>query len=239
MSYRLMRRLSLAALVVSFAGCEDQPPTAPSLAATCSANPGSGTAPLSVGFQVNVSGAQGAMSVRINYGDGSSGTDPAATHVYANAGSYTASFDVQTATQSALCTATVQVAPRSTPTPAPTPTPATSNRPPDVQFRTNPAPTAGLTFDAVTSVTIAFNMCNSADPDGDDINFRMDFDGDGKFEVDGPTGADCRRSFTFEQTGPVSPTVYEPRMCATDLLPSLSPAHPYQCRSYTVKVYWN
>jgi hypothetical protein len=234
-----MRCLSLAALVLGFAACDDEAPTAPSLSVTCSANPGSGTAPLPVGFLLNVSGAQGAISVRINYGDGSSGTDPAATHVYANPGAYTASFDVQTPTQSALCTATVQVAARPTPSPTPTPPTSTTNRPPDVQFRTTPAPTAGLTFDAVTSVTIAFNMCNSADPDGDDINFRMDFDGDGKFEVDGPTGADCRRSFTYEQTGPVSPTLYTPVMCATDLLPSLSPAHPYQCRSYVVKVFWN
>ena len=49
--------------------------TAPSLSVTCSANPGSGTAPLAVSFALNVSGAQGAISVRINYGDGSSGTE--------------------------------------------------------------------------------------------------------------------------------------------------------------------
>jgi hypothetical protein len=231
--------LKVAALSMAFVGCEKDTPTAPSLSVTCSANPGSGTAPLAVSFALNVSGAQGAISVRINYGDGSSGTEPSAPHVYANAGTYSATFDVQTPTQSALCAAPLQVAARSTPAPLPTATPPTTNRAPDVRFHTTPEPSPGRTFDASTRVTIAFNMCTSSDPDGDDINFRMDLDGDGRFEVNGPTGADCRRSYTYEHTGLVSPKLYEPTICATDLSSSLAPAHPYQCRSYTVKVNWN
>lgn len=235
-SVKFLFRLGLAALALPLATCDKQTPVAPSLSATCSASPGSGTAPLAVSFVLNVAGAQGAISVRINYGDGSSGTDVGASHVYTSAGSYTASFEVQTPTQSALCTAAIQVAAR--PAPAATPTPPAANREPEIHFRTTPEPTAGLTFDARKTVTIQFNMCTSSDPDGDPLNFRMDFEGDGKLEVDGPTGADCRRSHTYTQTGPVSPTIYSPRMCATDLLPSRTPAHPYRCRSYTVKVYW-
>jgi len=238
MTDSVKRSFSAAALALFWSGCEKDTPVSPSLAVTCSANPAGGTAPLAVTFALNVSGAQGAISVRINYGDGSTGTEPSASHVYGNSGSYSATFDVQTPTQSALCTAPLQVTARSTPTPAPTATPPTSNRAPDVHFRTTPDPTAGLTFDASRNVTIAFNMCTSSDPDGDDINFRMDLDGDGSFEVNGPTGADCRRSYTYVHTGLVSPKIYEPRICATDLLPSLSPAHPYQCKSWTVKVYW-
>src|SRR5688572_14152772 len=75
MATRVKRCMSLAALGLTFASCEKGTPVAPSLAAACSANPGSGTAPLPVSFGLNVSGAQGAISVRINYGDGSSGTD--------------------------------------------------------------------------------------------------------------------------------------------------------------------
>lgn len=233
---KFLFRLGVATLALSLSTCDKETPVAPSLSTTCAASPGSGTAPLSVSFALNVAGAQGAISVRINYGDGSSGTEVGAAHVYTNAGSYTATFEVSTPSQSALCTAAVQVAAR--PAPASTPTPPAANREPEIRFRTTPEPTAGLTFDAQKNVTIQFNMCTSSDPDGDPLTFRMDFDGDGRFEVDGTTGADCRRSNRYTQTGPVSPTIYSPRMCATDLLPSRAPAHPYRCRSYTVKVYW-
>jgi len=232
---KVLLRSVVFALALSLVNCDKQTPVAPSLSVTCSASPGSGTAPLPVSFALNVAGAQGAMGVRINYGDGATGTDVSAPHTYAAAGSFTASFEVSTATQSALCTAPVQVAAR--PTPVATPTPPAANREPEIHFRTTPEPTAGLTFDAGGEVSIQFNMCTSSDPDGDPLNFRMDFEGDGKFEVDGPTGADCRRSHSYSQTGSVSPTVYQPQLCATDLLPSRAPAHPYRCRSYTVKVY--
>lgn len=235
-SVKFLFRLGMAALALPLTTCNQETPVAPSMNATCSASPSSGTAPLTVSFVLNVAGAQGAISMRINYGDGTAGTDAGAPHTYRTAGSYAASFEISTPTQSALCTAPIQVA--SAPAPSPTPTPPTANREPEIHFRTTPEPTAGFTFDASGTVTIQFNMCTSTDPDGDPLNFRMDFDGDGKFEVDGPTGGDCRRSHTYTQAGPVSPTLYEPRLCATDLLPSRTPAHPYRCRSYTVKVYW-
>lgn len=234
---RFLLRSGVAGPVLLLLGCDKQSIIAPSLSTTCAASPSSGRAPLAVSFSLNVAGAQGGTSVGINYGDGAAGADVSAPHTYLNAGSYTATFTISTPTQSALCTATVQVT--TPPAPAPTPTPATANREPVIHFQTTPDPTAGLTFDIHGgSLAIQFNMCTSSDPDGDPLNFRMDFDGDGKFEVDGPTGGDCRRSRTYSQSGPVSPTVYQPQICATDLLPSRTPAHPYRCKSYTVKAFW-
>lgn len=132
-------------------------------------------------------------------------------------------------------------APAATPAPAapatPSPAPSPANRVPEVHFQTNPAPTVGRTFTSVGPLTIQFSLCTSSDPDGDPLNFRMDLDGDGVFEVDGPTGGDCRRSRRYEQSGPVSPTSFDPTICATDLLSNRSPAHAYQCRSYNVKIY--
>lgn len=232
---RLLLRSGTTFLGLALSTCTKESVVAPSLSATCTATPSSGTAPLTVSFALNVAGAQGGISVRINYGDGASGTEAGAPHTYASAGSYSASFSVSTATQSALCSTAVQVT--APPAPSPTPTPAAANREPDISFRTTPEPTVGYNFVAGSNLTIQFNMCQSSDPDGDRLNFRMDLDGDHVFEVDGPTGADCRRSYTYSQTGPVSPTSYDPRICATDLLSSLTPAHPYHCRTYNVKVY--
>ena len=229
------RAITAAALLVSLAGCRKEDVVAPTLSVSCSAAPGSGTAPLTVSFAVNVAGAQGGSTIRIAYGDGATGTQVGVPHTYASAGSYSATFDVSTATQSALCTALVQVA--ASPAPASTPTPAPVNREPVIHFRTTPEPNTGRNFTSAVGLAIEFNMCTSSDPDGDPLNFRMDLDGDGVFEVDGPTGADCRRTGRYSQTGPVSPTSYDPTICAPDLLPSRSRAHPYSCRTYNVKIY--
>jgi PKD domain len=204
---------------------------APSLSAACAATPGQGRVPLTVNFSLNVDGAQGAMNVQINYGDGAAGSEVSALHVYANPGSYTASFNVSTATQSALCSAVVRVDAAPAPTAVPTPTPRTTNSPVIPVFNTNPDPEAGDVFRGRPSLKITFNVCMTSDPDGDDINFRMDLDGDGVFEVDGPTGSDCRRTHTYTKLG-----VFVPRVCVTDLLPNLSLAHPYQCHNYVVRI---
>jgi hypothetical protein len=228
-------RAAAAALLFLFAACQEQDVVMPTLSVSCAASPSSGAAPLTVSFVVNVAGAQGGSTVRIAYGDGATGAEVSAPHTYASPGSYSATFDVSTATQSALCTALVQVA--AAPAPAPTPTPSAVNREPEIRFRTTPEPNAGRNFTFAVGLSIEFNMCTSSDPDGDPLNFRMDLDGDGVFEVDGPTGADCRRTGRYSQTGPVSPTSYDPTICATDLLPSRARAHPYVCRTYNVKIY--
>jgi hypothetical protein len=214
-------------------GCGHNEPAAPTLGATCSATPNAGTAPLRVSFALNVTGAQGSLSVQINYGDGSTGSDPSAPHTYAAAGTFSASFLASTANQSTTCATSVQAT--APPAPSPSPTPV-ANREPSVSFRTDPVPTAGRTFDSNEPLTIEFNMCQSSDPDGDPLNFRMDLDGDGVFEVDGPTGADCRRTHRYEQSGPASPSVFNPTICATDTLNGAR-LHPYQCRTWEVKIY--
>src|SRR5712692_6235900 len=106
---KLLFKLGVAGLGVSFSSCDKQTPVAPSLSATCSASPSSGTAPLNVSFVLNVAGAQGGISVKVSYGDGASSTDVSTPHTYRTAGSYAASFEVSTQSQSALCTAAVQV----------------------------------------------------------------------------------------------------------------------------------
>jgi hypothetical protein len=78
-------------------------------------------------------------------------------------------------------------------------------------------------------------MCQSVEPDGDRMYFKMDLDGDGSFEFNGASGADCRHSATYA-VGTRSATI-----CVTDvdcpswpLCDGLPPLHPFQCRSYTV-----
>jgi len=200
----------------------------PTLTAECAAAPASGTAPLTVAFSLNVSGAQGAFTVAVSYGDGASGTTPDQPHTYAAPGSYTAAFTVKTTLQSALCSTTVTVSP----TPAPTPTPP--NQPPDAVFKTNPDALGG-TITGKAPLDAAFNMCTTTDPDKDPLSFKMDLDGDGAFEHQGSTGADCRHDTTYA-VGTRKATI-----CVTDIACTTWPAcagapllHPYQCRSYTV-----
>jgi hypothetical protein len=203
---------------------------APSLTATCGASPSSGPAPLVVSFSLNVGGAEGSIGVRIDYGDGASGSDVGATHTYAHSGSYTAAFNVSTPTQSALCSTAVQVA-AAAPPPTPTPHPNGPNQPPNAVFNTNPLPDASGRFQGVTPLTINFNMCRTSDPEGDPLSFRMDLDGDGIFEEQGTSGADCRHPHDYDVEG-----TYVPRICVTDLNANLAPAHAYQCHDYVVEV---
>jgi hypothetical protein len=224
------RRLWLplvAAGVLAVACGDTKSVVVPSLTATCVARPSSGTAPLPVNFTLDVSGAQGAMSVAINYGDGAAGTDPTAQHVYAAPGSYTATFTVTTPGQSALCSTAVRVdAPVA---PSPSPIEPTVNLPPDPVFATAPDASAGGEFYDSIPFTIMFNMCRTTDPEHDPLRFTMDFEGDGITEVDGTTGADCRRSFTYEVKG-----IYRPKVCVTDLGSDRLPQHKFQCKVYEV-----
>jgi hypothetical protein len=223
--------LALLVLPLALPACQSETPAAASsLTVACSAAPPSGPAPLDVSFQVNVAGAAGAINVQINYGDGTTGTDVARSHTYATAGTYTATFSVSTASQSALCTTTIRAEPHVYVDPTPPPPTGGANRPPDVVFHADPDPEPGFLFRSTQPrFTIGFNVCQSSDPEGDDILYQMDLDGDGDFEVNGATGADCRRSHTYTRRGTTRPQV-----CVTDLAPSLQPRHNFQCRTYTV-----
>jgi PKD repeat protein len=231
------RRLPLAVVGAAAAlglvsGCHQDAVTVPSLSASCSASPASGAAPLRVTFTLDVAGAQGVFTVAIDYGDGTTGSDPGAAHLYAGAGSFSPAFTVTTPTQSARCSAVVTVA---APQPTPSPTPVV-NRPPEAVFHTNPAD-SGSTISGKAPLTVEFNLCRTSDPDGDPLRFEMDLDGNGTFEYQGSTGADCRHGATYGAgTHPAT-------MCVTDI-PCLTwpacagypPIHPRQCRSYSVVV---
>lgn len=230
MTRRLGLVLGLGALVAAAGASCDKGTTvtAPTLSARCSASPSSGAAPLSVAFGLDVAGAQGSFSVAVAYGDGTQGSDPARAHVYAAPGTYSASFNVTTASQSARCSVPVSVGG----TPAASPSPA--NQAPVPVYKTVPA-ASGATLTGKAPFTIEFNLCPSSDPDADRLYFKMDLDGDGVFEYHGATGADCRHEAIY------AAGTYAPRICVTDVDCSTWPAceglpqlHPFLCRTYTV-----
>ena len=217
--------LTLSALAWAACQKEETTVTAPALAATCEARPASGAAPLAVSFLLTVSGAEGPFSVAVSYGDGQSGTNPDAAHTYAAAGSYTASFTVTTATQSARCATTVSVLPPNT---GPTPPPS-GNLPPVAVFKSTPDAVGGAITGAAP-LAVRFNMCATTDPEKDALFFWMDFEGDGKWEVRGPTGASCRRDTVY------AAGTWKPLLCVTDVDPDGNELHPRQCQGFTVVV---
>jgi hypothetical protein len=196
--------------------------TAPSLSATCSAQPASGPAPLAVSFLVAISGAQGTFNVAVSYGDGSTGSDPGAPHTYAAAGTFIASFVVTTPTQSASCAAAVTVGPGTGPSPG-------ANQPPKPVFKTNPLANHG-TIKGTAPLSVRFNMCPTSDPDGDKLYFTMDFNGDGKVDQGGTTGGNCRRDHVYAAG---TWTAYN---CVRDIDASGKALHDDQCATYTVEV---
>jgi len=220
----------VAALAATGPGCnEGDVVTAPALSATCSATPSSGEAPLVVSFALTIAGAEGAPSVAVSYGDGTSGTNPDATHTYSAGGVYTASFTVTTSTdQTARCAATVTVSGDATPVPDPSPAPG-GNLPPVADFRTGPGANDNDRIVGTAPLDVTFNMCRTSDPEGDTLYFTMDLDGDGKIDVRGSTGASCREDWTYTTMG-----TWKASNCVTDLDPLGARLHDFQCVTYTV-----
>jgi len=200
---------------------EERTPVASNLSSTCEARPASGSAPLAVSFLLNVSGAEGPITVAISYGDGQSGTNPDAPHSYVAAGSYTASFDVRTSTQSARCSATVAVSGGATPT--------SGNQAPTAVFKSTPAAT-GPTITGPSPLDVIFNMCASSDPEGDQLYFLADYDGDEHFDFGGTTGAHCRSNHVYT-TGN-----YTAVTCLYDRDKSGKALHDDICKTYLVVV---
>jgi PKD repeat protein len=220
---RWSRDAGVLVLTVAAAGpaCHEQTVTAPTLSATCSAQPSSGPAPLAVSFLVGVSGAQGTFNVAVSYGDGTTGTDPNAPHTYAAAGDFVASFTVTTATQSAGCSTAVAVGPGTSPSPS-------ANQPPKAVFKTNPIANHG-TITGTAPLSVRFNMCLSSDPDGDTLYFTMDFNGDGDIDQGGTTGGNCRRDHVYTAG---TWTAYN---CVRDIDANYNALHEDQCATYTVE----
>jgi len=219
-SCRVASVLLLMPMAVGPACKHEETVTAPSLSATCSAQPASGPAPLAVSFLVGVSGAQGTFNVAVNYGDGATGTDPSAPHTYATVGTFIASFAVTTPTQSAACSTAVAVGPGTGPTPG-------ANQAPHPVFKTNPKANHG-TIKGTAPLSVRFNMCLSADPDGDKIYFTMDFNGDHDIDQGGTTGGNCRRDHVYTAG---TWTAYN---CLRDIDANGQALHDDQCATYTV-----
>ncbi len=219
-----MRRVVVAwtaafSLLAIAPGCRKSTVTTPVMSATCDAQPASGTAPLAVRFLLTVAGAEGPFTVAVSYGDGTSGTNPDILHTYSSAGSYTVSFAVDTTTQSARCAALVTVS-------APKPTPA-PNEPPNPVFKTWP-PAHNDTVTGTAPLAVNLNMCLTSDPEHDWLFFSIDFEGDGKWDVRGPFGGNCRADHTY------AVGTYKPVLCVHDIDKNRAPLHPDQCHTYTV-----
>jgi hypothetical protein len=219
-----MRRGVLAGIVFGLVACHETT-TTPTLSASCSANPSSGFAPLAVSFNLAVAGASGAPQVAVDYGDGTSGTNPDAVHSYANIGLYTAAFTVTAGSQTARCSTTVAVA-ASTVTTIPI-----VNTPPEAVFKTTPDAVPGDQITGTAPLVVRFNMCPTADPDGDRLLFTMDFNGDGRNEVSGSSGAACRHDSI-----PYGLGVHNAHICVTDIGADGRPLHGFQCHTYRIVV---
>ena len=209
----------LAALLLP-ACDEESNVAATALSSTCEARPASGPAPLAVTFLLNVSGAEGPITVSISYGDGTSGTNPDVPHSYAAAGTYSAAFDIRTQTQSARCTAPVSVTGSN---------PPSGNQPPTAVFKTTPAAT-GPTITGSSPLDVIFNMCASSDPEGDELYFLNDYDGDGKFDFGGLTGGHCRSDHVYT-TGN-----YTAETCLYDRDKNGKALHDDICKTYVIVV---
>ncbi len=207
-------------LGIALVGCQkdDEPPI---LSATCAAQPSTGSAPLAVRFLLDVSGAEGPFTVTVSYGDGATGSDPDILHTYASSGSYAASFTIETSTQSARCTALVDVV-----GPTPTPTPA-GNQPPNPSFRTFPA-AKGNTVTGRAPFTVGLNMCLTSDPENDWLFFSMDYQGDRRWDSRGPFGGNCRKEVVYPAG------TYSPTLCVHDIDKNREPLHDDQCHTFTV-----
>jgi hypothetical protein len=211
-------------LAVAGPACQDGTTiTAPALSASCEARPSTGGAPLTVSFLLTVSGAAGPFTVVVNYGDGTSGTGADAPHTYAS-GAFTASFTVTTATQSALCSTTVTALPGTVPSPPPS-----GNQPPEAVFKSTPD-AVGSTISGTAPLAVRFNMCASTDPEKDRLYFIMDFDGDGKIDVAGTTGAHCRADHVY------AAGTWKARNCLHDTDANGEALHNDQCKFFTVVV---
>ena len=213
--------------VVGLANCNDSSDnlTGGSLALTCAASPSSGTAPLQVGFTAVPSGTSGTVTVAINFGDGTTAVGTTAGHTYGSPGSYTAHFTaVASGGSSAECSTgvTVSALPAGPAGPA-------GNRAPEAVFKTQPGDVSG-TISGRAPLDVNFNMCPTFDPDHDRLYFSMDFQLDGRLDVGGTTGADCRRGFTYPAGS------FQARVCVTDIDGGGGAIHPAQCQVYSIDV---
>jgi hypothetical protein len=126
---------------------------------------------------------------------------------------------------SASCSVSITVA-----APPAGPVAPSGNLPPELVLKTTPpvGPTGKITGPA--PLQVQFNMCPSTDPDGDLKLFTMDFEPDGILDVQGTTGADCRRGFLY------AAGAYRPRLCVVDVTaPGGNTLHAPTCQVLEVQ----
>jgi PKD repeat protein len=200
--------LTVLVFAVALASCGDDKSS--TLSATCTANPGSGRAPLPVDFTAQVSGGNGSYTYSWSFSDGAGGGQPDVSRLFLTPGVYTATFEARSGNQRATCNTSV------TAQAVPVPPPA-SNGAPLAHFKTNPSPPSGK-----LPLTVEFNACLTSDPNGDPILFTFDVGEDGPDE-----SGHCRKEHTYRKKG-----TYQAKVCVNDGMAG----HADQCQSYSVVV---
>jgi hypothetical protein len=71
-------------------------------------------------------------------------------------------------------------------------------------------------------------MCRTSDPEGDELFFEMDFEGDGKSDFKGITGFHCRADHVY------AAGTYRPLICVYDRDKDRNALHDSACQVYTV-----
>ena len=79
-------------------------------------------------------------------------------------------------------------------------------------------------------LSVSFNMCASSDPEGDELFFEFDFEGDDKFDFKGTTGAHCRADHVY------AVGTWRPLICLYDRDSKQLPLHDDSCQRFTVVV---
>ena len=136
----------------------------------------------------------------------------------------TVTFGASVGSGSARCSTPVTVSAGTAVTPGGSPG---DNQPPVITFKTTPD-AVGDGIKGAAPLMVRFNVCLTADPEGDTLHFTMDLDGDGKLDKRGSTGASCRGDWTY------AAGTWFAEVCVTDLALDGSRIHEYQCRVYTV-----
>lgn len=128
--------------------------------------------------------------------------------------------------------------PAAAPAPSAIPSlPPTGNQPPVAVFHTRPEADRRGLIRGRSPLKITFNMCASSDPDGDELVFTHDFDGDGVVDLRGSTGSQCRFTFTYVFTETVRTQVFRPTECVVDRDRATGVnLHDKQCASFLVEV---
>jgi hypothetical protein len=196
------------ALGLVISGCDDDndtgtSPTQGPLTVSCSASPSSGFAPLVVSPGARFSPFV-PTSVVVNYGDGTTSNNPDAAHTYPVPGAYTIAVSGTANGRTAGCQTNVTVL---------APPPAPPNQAPILKARSNPNPPTGP-----APLEVAFNLCQTVDPDGDRMIFKFNF-GDGARSTPGI----CRDSHIYARG------TYTATACVTDGFPDHE-----SCQGFTV-----